>query len=152
MPTNPISYTVSHSQFINQLYPQGWGFFSKDPRDSTPNVYNMDTKKEAAIWPNNRLRNLFGASRYGRAQGTELGFIMSKIPNSKWEKCDEGSLTCLSKKKPQITVKNTTPKTTLCGDLGIAQEKPVPWAFGDAIKEIEMPSKVVRVKVKCLKG
>lgn len=113
------------------------------------NVYDMNTKKEAGRWPNNNIKNLFGLIRYGRAQGTELGLLMNEIPDTNWRKCQKGSLQCLYTENSQLTIKNTTPEPTLCGDLGIAKEKPVPWAFGDEYGKINMPSIVVRVKVQC---
>ena len=66
------------------IYPQSWGFFSKDPREDSLNIYLLDADEELR-WPNNSLKNVIGLNRYGRTQGIELGLMLEKLPSKeKW--------------------------------------------------------------------
>ena len=38
---------------------------------------------------------------------------------------------------------------TLCGEVVISEQKPVPWAWSKLEKPFSMPAKVLRMEVKC---
>lgn len=100
------------------------------------------------VWPNNKVKNLFGIKRYGRAQGIELGLIISNLPNSlKWSTCKKDVKTCVHNMKTQQAIVNPTPYPTICGDIGIERSTPVPWAWSSY--NVITVSKVLRVNVKC---
>lgn len=137
---------------IRQILPQGWGFFSKDPRSEMDNVIEMQSGKQAVTWPNNSVKNIFGIYRYGRSQGIELGLIQSKIPkSSEWNECTNDSFDCLSKIKSNVKIENDTPNASLCGDLGLIKSKPVPWAWSH-YQNNNKKTKVMRVDVTCSKS
>ena len=62
LPQNPLSLERSKAVVISQLMPQGWGFYSKDPREEYLNIYTADSEISAQ-WPNMSLSNLFGVDR-----------------------------------------------------------------------------------------
>ncbi|ETT84686.1 SdpA family antimicrobial peptide system protein [Bacillus mycoides] len=152
LPTSAISLDLEKRTFIRSVYPQGWGFYSKDPRTDMFNVYNVKEKKQAVQWPNNRIANGFGLVRYGRGQGTEMGMISALVPEDKWSVCKKDELQCLVESKEKVHVKNTTPNPTLCGDLGLTATKPKPWAWAKYGDKITTTSKIVRVEVTCSKS
>ncbi|MGF2621040.1 SdpA family antimicrobial peptide system protein [Bacillus cereus] len=150
LPKNPLSLNAKNEALVQQLYPQGWGFYSKDPRAESLNMYSLEDNRTEIVWPNNNMKNIFGLKRYGRAQGIELGTLMAKIPTSmEWSQCNKDAKSCLSTMKKEITIKNPTPEPTLCGKLGIAKEKLVPWAWSKY--KSNSTSKVLRVNVECSK-
>ncbi|MFC4077209.1 SdpA family antimicrobial peptide system protein [Salinithrix halophila] len=152
MPSNalrPALFKVEEKLNINSWYPQGWGFYSKNPKEDQFLVYNVSKKEFAAVWPNMRAENLWGLKRFGRSQGIESGFIHSKIPPSLFKKCDKDPLVCLAKSRTAFEVENPIPFPTICGDIGFASQPPVPWAWSKSKKKVVMPSKVVRVKITC---
>ncbi|WP_312755493.1 SdpA family antimicrobial peptide system protein [Rummeliibacillus suwonensis] len=134
---------------IQTWMPQGWGFFSKDPREELTVAYNLNTGKEAGMWPNTRVENYFGLKRLGRSQSVELGLIETNINPSVWEGCKKDSLNCLNKASVAGKVTNTIPNASLCGDIGFVKQRPVPWAWSKHSNNIDMPSKIVRVNVVC---
>ncbi|MCZ8497363.1 SdpA family antimicrobial peptide system protein [Priestia megaterium] len=151
LPTSAIDLDLENKTLLKTIVPQGWGFYSKDPRGEMSNVYNLDTKKQAVQWPNNRISNVFGLNRYGRGQGTEMGLLTTQVPTDKWTICDKESLDCLLDIKKSIPIVNSTPKPTICGNIGVTQEKPKPWAWSKYKNEVNLTSKVVRMNVECSK-
>ncbi|ANZ94176.1 hypothetical protein BFC19_01375 [Brochothrix thermosphacta] len=82
---NPISQLPFGKMIkTQQWFPQGWGFYSKDPRDITFQVVSIKTGKQAVSWPNNRASNWFGLKRYGRAQGIETGLLQENLLSKDW--------------------------------------------------------------------
>jgi len=150
LPPNPLSLNKSKTTIIQSYIPQSWGFFSKDPTEEELNVYSLEDD-DKLVWPNNRIKNIFGLSRYGRAQGTEIGLLQSEIPLEKWTNCEDDPVSCLLNES-KIHITNKTPKPTLCGDIGIAMETAVPWSWSKDADQINMPSKVVRMSVQCSKS
>lgn len=149
LPSNPLSLSKDKTNIIQSFIPQSWGFFSIDPTEEELNVYSLEDD-DKLIWPNNRIKNIFGLSRYGRAQGTEIGLLQSEISPEKWSNCEEDPVSCLLD-EPKIHITNKTPKPTLCGEIGIAMETATPWSWSKDADQINMPSKVVRMSVQCSK-
>jgi len=150
LPSNPLSLSKDKTNIIQSYIPQSWGFFSIDPTEEELNVYSLEDE-DKLVWPNNRIKNIFGLSRYGRAQGTEIGLLQSEISTEEWSSCEDDPVSCLLD-EPKIHITNTTPKPTLCGDIGIAMETAIPWSWSKNADQINMPSKVVRMSIQCSKS
>jgi antimicrobial peptide system SdpA family protein len=152
LPNNPIdSLPFERSLQISTWFPQGWGFYSKNPRDPYFMVVDIKSKQLAPNWPNNIPKNIFGLKRLGRSQGMEAGLLHSQIPEHYWKKCSKNPYDCLDRYNKPIEMENKSPNPTLCGDIGFVSQEPVPWAWSNSSEKIEMPSKVARVNVKCSK-
>ncbi|ANN35627.1 TPA: SdpA family antimicrobial peptide system protein [Bacillus cereus] len=151
LPETPVSISGNTKSIFKQVLPQGWGFYSKDPRDDLLSVINMDSQESAAAWPNNKLENVFGLDRSGRAQGTETGLIMASASEDNWKTCKKDPIECLKELPAEKQVNNILENPTICGDIGIINQKPVPWSWSKNKSKIKMPSKVLRVNVQCSK-
>lgn len=126
LPSAAIKPNKQTQLIINQLYPQSWGFFSKDPESEILNVYDAHFSK-VLDWPNNKIKHLFGLNRIGRGQGIELSFIFPQLPTKdKWEdfKGNENPDDFIFHK-----VKNKVKHPTLEGKYIITYEKVTPWAW-----------------------
>jgi antimicrobial peptide system SdpA family protein len=158
MPPNPIKLPFEkHLRlYALMLLPQGWAFFTRDPREERFHVFSRDQNGKwirALRGPNASPANFFGLKRASRAQGIEVGLLLSKVPGSGWQTCSEQPEVCLEQAPLVATIENITPHPTLCGEVGLALQKPVPWAWsyhrsGSQIT-ITMPSKVARLEVRC---
>ncbi|WP_146553641.1 SdpA family antimicrobial peptide system protein [Rummeliibacillus sp. SL167] len=150
LPTSPVSLDKEKRSIVQILYPQSWGFFSKNPRAEFYDVIDANTGEQAVKWPNNRIRNGFGLIRYGRGQGTEIAMLVHQVKNDKWAICKKDSLQCLEELNTEkITINNSTPNPTICGDIGVVESSPIPWAWAKYSDKIKPTSKLVRVKVSC---
>lgn len=151
LPNNPLSLDLADKKVIRQVMPQGWGFYSKSPREETLNVYSPYNESSVVVWPNNKIKNAFGIYRYGRSQGIELGLIVYNLPSSvKWEDCDGKGKSCIKDSDVTVSVNNTTPSPTICGDILIARETPIPWAYAKYTHTSK--SQVAKVDVKCTRN
>ena len=137
---------------LQAVVPEGWGFFTRDPRE----VRLLPYVREAGAWraaregPNGEPRNAFGFNRAARAQGVEMGLLETSIPTKAWKACATEIAACLDRISAPVQVGNPTPAPTLCGDVGLVHRDPLPWAWaGSEPDETSMPSKVVRLTVKC---
>lgn len=136
---------------MSSILPQGWGFFSKNPRDSDVGLYTTENSSSKVVWPNMRTENAFGLYRKGRSQGVEMGAIASTISDKDYTKCDSEDLESCKGKANEITVKNPTPSPLLCGEYFLTKEKPIPWSYfkySDSGHEI---TNIVKVDIKCSK-
>ena len=75
---NPFSLKESRANEIRKLLPQEWGFYSKNPRTADLVYLPIDGNNNIQS-PNASLKNIWGISRVGRAQGTEAGMIFKKV-------------------------------------------------------------------------
>ncbi|MCS1352296.1 SdpA family antimicrobial peptide system protein [Mechercharimyces sp. CAU 1602] len=150
LPTNAVApLPLEESLAVNRSVPQGWGFYSKDPKESTFHVIDIETGVTAAAWPNNRPINYFGLKRYGRSQGIEAGVIRQQIDESAWQECEEEMFECMRAAEIAQEIENPLSSPTICGEVGYGYQEPVPWAWSKSREQIEMPSRIARVKITC---
>ncbi|MFF2886252.1 SdpA family antimicrobial peptide system protein [Paenibacillus sp. NPDC057967] len=146
LPVNPLENMKISAVF--KAFPQGWGFFSKNPRDEV--IVMLDsTYRLAPNWPNNTWSNALGLKRYGRTQGIELGLLYSNVPEGLWEVCETDLATCTKNADVHLTIQNTTPNPAFCGEFTLAMREVVPWAWADILTPEEMPSRYVKVVSSC---
>ena len=150
MPTNPIHLPFEDSLRVVQWFPQGWRFYTRDPREAYLLVYDLlNDDLSPLAWPNSHPKNYFGLKRLGRSQGIELGLIDVQVPERSWRPCEAAPLDCLRLAPVTVNAVNPSPNPSLCGEIGIVRIRPVPWAWSRSRELLDMPSRVVRVKVTC---
>lgn len=146
---NPVTNFNKDTQIkIGTIWPQGWGFFSKDPRSTNMKFYSLEGSKKVRL-PNMKIENVFGLNRKGRAQAIEAGRINSEIAEEKWKKCEGNSCNIkdIEDSKESLTIKNDSPKPLLHGEYIFAQEKPIPWNYSKYYKEDTNITKYIKVRI-----
>jgi antimicrobial peptide system SdpA family protein len=152
IPTNAVQlpYETSLSRQVRLVLPQGWAFFTRSPRqpDVVPYVRVDGRWRLALRTPNAEPRNLFGLSRTARAQGVEMGVLVGGLRPTDWLECGESPIGCLDRPSP-IAARNTSLTPSLCGQVGLVSQQPLPWAWSGAREQTTMPSNVARLDVSC---
>jgi antimicrobial peptide system SdpA family protein len=153
MPANAVSLPGERSMklSIQQLLPQGWAFFTRNPREPDLLLFTLDRDgqwRDAMRPPHAEPRNAFGFARASRTQGVEAGVLISRLTDQRWQECRILPVDCL-RRAPTVTVANPTPKPTVCGDIGLVSQPPVPWAWSRSGRTVTMPSTVIRLVVSC---
>lgn len=155
-PYNPTQTPSLVNEGINPLriwMPQGFAFFTRDPREPKMYLYALDGGKwqSATLGPYSRPSNFFGLDRKPRAQLTEYALLLHRAGATpdKWMSCEDAPLSCLRRVPVTDTLKNTDPVPTLCGVIGFARQDPVPWAWSESQDTIDMPSKILKLKILC---
>ncbi|MER6161027.1 SdpA family antimicrobial peptide system protein [Streptomyces sp. NPDC001868] len=145
---------VASRQYVRQVWPQGWSFFTKSPRSPTNGAYRISSDgppRSLLIGPNATPSNVFGASRRVRAQGPELATLMSTTPERAWKKCDGYTVSDCGvgefRKAPKV--RNDSPIPTLCGKTVLTLEEPVPWAWRELTESQFRITKAAEVDIQC---
>jgi antimicrobial peptide system SdpA family protein len=127
------------------LVPEGWAFFTRDPRRPSPVAY--DTARNGQWRPAPpRSRGPAGLDKRDRARAAEIALLTHRLDGADWTKCDGEPATCLAS-APATPVANTATVRTLCGDIGIVLQEVLPWAWNDL--PTVLPSRVARLTVTC---
>lgn len=151
LPHNALTLPLVDKLQMEAWFPQGWGFYSKDPREESIHVFDYQTEDPSTNWPHNSIENFYGLKRIGRAQGIEAGLVKSKVPEDDWIACEEEPFTCATEHDggEPITINNESPFPTICGEHLIVMQEPVPWAWSKYKETAIMPSQIARVNVLC---
>ncbi len=135
------------SKAISYLFPQGWGFFTKDPKEVTIDVYQLEEKTLKLISINNfSLQNLFGFSREARYIGFEFGKLEQYIPKMDYK----NGLGTICKTYPNTTTVVKIPFIPKFHPIGkefvVYQYKIVPFTWINQNQEHYRPYLVARIK------
>jgi len=151
LPYNPLQLPYAHALRTQVWAPEGWAFFTRDPREPRPYLYRLEGREwaSASLGPHARPSNAFGMNRRARAQGVELGLLLENVSVRSWEKCETEPMGCLGRAPAAARVANGSPRPSLCGTIGVVRQPPVPWAWARAPKPVVMPSNVIRLEVSC---
>ncbi|MFD4245815.1 SdpA family antimicrobial peptide system protein [Streptomyces sp. NPDC058525] len=148
--TLPGQTKVKHT--VVNVAPQGWAFFTKSPRDPEVTPYEQTSSgwRGISLTPHASPHNAFGLNRESRAQGVEIAMLLSAAQKSDWRDCTDSREACLSNAGPAArTVDNGSPDPTLCGTVGLLQERPTPYAWRDLVPESHSTERVMVLEVTC---
>ncbi|ARJ39341.1 hypothetical protein SporoP8_10930 [Sporosarcina ureae] len=150
LPYSPVSPNHGTKEKVLTHVLQGWGFFSKDPRDDLFGVHILDGNDNNELqWPNISISNLLGLKREGRAQGIEAGNLYSQIIEPQTISCTGDIVRCLTDADVSQILTNKDNRKTLCGLIGFSLSEPVPWAWGKSYTADDMNSEIIKVNVVC---
>lgn len=152
MPLNPINLPLSGAISANVFMPQGWKFFTRNPREDDIKIFRKNNEGNwvsATFGANSSPVNLFGIKRTARSQGIEIGLLMASIKKDEWVECKGRTDVCMEQAATNKTIVNESPLPTICGEVAFVMQPPVPWAWSRAKREVVMPSKLIKVGVVC---
>ena len=152
MPLGVVDISGPVRPLFKVFWPQGWAFFTKDPRTPWMVLYK---KGDGGEWQlddigrNGEIKYGFGWRRTTRARLLEAGFI-SGLSTQKGIPCSTDPKVCLDTAEVDaIPIQNPTMTPLLCGLVGIVNQEPLPWAWRDAEAETTMHSVVAVYSVRC---
>ncbi|MEJ3745595.1 SdpA family antimicrobial peptide system protein [Actinomycetes bacterium KLBMP 9797] len=127
------------------LIPEGWAFFTREPRQPSPVVHTQDRDGRWRPAPG-RSRGPAGLDKRDRSRNAEIAMLMDRLDGAAWTTCDREPGACLATAR-ETEVANTATVRTLCGDVGIVLQEVLPWAWKDL--PTVLPSRVARLTVTC---
>lgn len=152
LPFNPIRLPLETQVQVKLWIPEGWAFFTRDPREEVTLLF---TRRDDGKWlsalmgPNATISNDFGLNRASRIQGVETTSLLKKFPKSALRDCHDEPVVCLESIPTAGSVRNLSPNPSLCGQVGIVRQSPIPWAWWASGRPIIMPSRILRIDVIC---
>jgi len=150
---SPLRADFTTRRGMIAFFPQGWAFFTRDPREAVDRAYRPGAPLVPLLYANSSPRNLLGLGRGARTLNVELAALLHELPASAWQSCDAPLERCVEARAGgRVAIVNRFPEPRICGDVVVERQPPVPWAWGRAIDETHMPSKVARLDVRCDPG
>lgn len=150
LPYSPISLSDGIKKRMQFFFPEGWAFFTRDPKEDNINLYRVVNNRVDLTPVNLKSGDVslfFGASKHARMQMAEVGEIIEKIPDSLWVKNrGEYSNPCIKPTDLVIARHNISNYKSLQGKYIIEKIKPTPWAWSNE-KNVHMPSQYIIVNV-----
>jgi len=148
IPYNPLSLSYNEKNPVFVLAPQGWGFFTRNPREEEILLYKR-VKNKWVTW-NKSFGDpafFFGASRLERKIISEKFQIANQIKDTTtWINGDlTNSLSYVFNKLPTLKISALSKDPILSGDFILVKRENVPWAWSKKYNSITMPYKCVHV-------
>src|SRR6266849_1616457 len=106
IPDSPLSASLRHRVSVVAVMPEGWAFFTRNPREAFTQAYKRaaDGTWERIGEPNFSKRHWFGLDRTGRLITNELGALLSGIASERWTECSGPVGQCMERLMPEATV------------------------------------------------
>ncbi|MCY4162584.1 MAG: SdpA family antimicrobial peptide system protein [Flavobacteriaceae bacterium] len=133
---------------INYVFPEGWGFFTKDPRSLMMNIYRIEKGNINEInVSNHSWSNSLGFSRRARIIGFEASMIVSDIPKKLW--IEDKSKNIKSHIYDSVLIVKSNPyyKHITKGDFIFMIYKQIPYAWVNKSQEKFKPADFIRVRI-----
>ena len=141
---------VPHSikKEVNIAFPEGWGFFTKNPRDLHLEIYKIEAGNIKSISIcNHSLSNFLGLSRKSRVIGYEASMLANKVKKEQWKDSDGTSLEKFVYESIIEIQSISNFKYFTEGDYIIKLYEPIPYAWVKENQEEFNPYKIARIKV-----
>ncbi|HEV8701067.1 MAG TPA: SdpA family antimicrobial peptide system protein [Candidatus Polarisedimenticolia bacterium] len=157
LPDSPLRPSLGFRQDMIAIAPQGWAFFTRDPREPVDRVYaplqagpSAGPEWAQVTYTNSSRRNWLGLKRDARALNVELASLLSEVDPAQWRDCPGRIETCLRERDvPAVAVVNRSRIRALCGSILVERRPPAPWAWSRAKRPVLLDSKIARLEVRC---
>lgn len=137
------NYTLK--KILSKTLPEGWGFFTKSPREAGYTVYAVhEGTLELVETRNTSSGNYFGFSRKARKVSMEVSIITDLVSEELWDKKNDPSAISLPEKLVEIDSKNL--HFLKDHELVVVKSHPIPWAWKDIVQPNQIPYEIVRIK------
>lgn len=151
---NANEIAFSHKYTYNMFMPEGWGFFTRNARESQYLMYRIDYpqhKLEIITEKNSSFSSLGGLSRYSRRLNLEFRRLTSSIPDSCWIK-KEGKMTQIKYDIQPYIISLSGFKDGILyikrGDYIAVSFEPIPWAWSKYPDNFSTEYKLVKISLR----
>lgn len=151
-PNNPLLPRAQHRNTMLLLLPQGWAFFTLDPREPDTFLYRelADGTVREVETQGYREFPLGAADREGRLVGHELRLLAARFAPDVWTGCRGDLAPCLAALPPApVTLAEPFRSVPACGRLVLESRPPAPWAWWRRDPGLRMPSRLIRLEAPC---
>ncbi|WP_111636518.1 SdpA family antimicrobial peptide system protein [Pedobacter cryoconitis] len=152
LPYNPINKTfLKKSHLIKMLLPEGWGFFTRNPRETRTFFLVNDSGKliQDSRIRNGTIKNVFGLKRDGRLVNLIYMNLLAKRKITWYKYSDSLSVVNYRSKRfrsNQIFI-DSVPGIKLNGQIIVVRKTLIPWAFRDYEGKIGQEIKFTKIDV-----
>ncbi|GAA0553438.1 SdpA family antimicrobial peptide system protein [Chitinophaga japonensis] len=146
MPSNALTPRYKTRKLLNSLLPEGWSFFTRNPREEMADIYRVEGQYLVRITDcNSEPANFMGFSRKSRKAGMELSAIAGQVPARYWYKyhavyADPGKDVCAIKNRKDLHILSP-------GMYVVAIYPPVPWTYARFPQHYTRTYKLAKIKI-----
>lgn len=142
-----FKFKDNYKKLVFQVLPQGWGFFTRSPRDENLTIYKKNEEGELERLDNKNFTfgNFYGLSRADRIKHLQLGPLLAKANDSLWTKCENNDFVNCTSGLNQIKSINEFNQPLLKGEIFVVRQKLVPWAWSK--NKLKSPAKIISLYV-----
>lgn len=147
--------TADGLRVVSEVVPQGWGFFTRDPREPITQAWVQSTSggwQPSTRGPNASLRNAFGLDRSSRLDEYNVSQVLGKKDTDRlWTDCTGSSIRrCAQRAESKHGVQRWRVEghdPRLCGNVLFLEVDPIPIDFAGL--QYDPPTKAIRAEVSC---
>lgn len=146
---NPVRLSYTSVQELYSVFPQGWAFFTRNPKEEVLQLYQLDQGKLLLVNNSTSLsfKDFFGFKRRTRKVSAELAEIIKKVPVKSWKEYRGREVSeVLKSLMLSDTVPNVFEEKLLTGEYIVYRSKRVPWAWSKS--SVKLPYRAVKIYVK----
>ncbi|MDN6122648.1 MAG: SdpA family antimicrobial peptide system protein [Brevibacterium sp.] len=150
----PISETApqpirSLGSQVKNFTVQGWGFFTKSPREAVVTPYSHKDGRwiSAGRGPNAIPKYAFGLDRTSRLTEFDVQLASENLPDEAWTECAGLDIESCAGDASQVDVTVSGYDLRLCGDVVLASTTPQPWAYRGQYEVT--PDKIALLDISC---
>lgn len=143
IPSTALNLPLTAKLTVSNVFPQGWGFFTKNPLDEAIDLQPVGNKSNNVYWPMLNSHDFSGFNRYGRTEGIEIGSISSLIPKNKWQKGPQKN----RGKHLYLSIKNPSRTKFLHGKYKLSYQEIIPWAYANEYSNKHIMKKYVYLNI-----
>ena len=143
----PVVSNMSHHEKASlfNFFPQGWGFFTRNPREEELILYRIEKDTTVRFTQtNSSSSSYFGLSRKNRLINIEASIVVSEVDDSLWIPM-KGRELVLDLNTYTDTIVNNFKPCHIQGDFFLVMQERIPWAWSES--DIIMPYKYVKVHI-----
>jgi antimicrobial peptide system SdpA family protein len=150
--SNPIRLSSPVRAHLLAIAPEGWAFFTRDPREPRVNVLHRDSHGRwcEEDWQDAAWRNGLGLTRGGRILNLALSSAIGRVPMERWVPCQKDPLACAEKSKTlELKVRSAHPAEAYLPvgeELVVYVAPPVPWSWSRSRPRVAMPGRILRLR------
>lgn len=153
MQENPVVLTSKNDSKIITFLPQGWAFFTRNPREAQIIIYELKNGQIYEIpQKHSSYKNLLGINRKASKILSELQIILlENVKKEDYVDLQWNYQANVYDAIPTKTIhcKNKMNNPLLCNQYLVIFQKPVPWAWSKSLDKIKMSAKGIIINVEC---
>ena len=147
---NSIGYNANSSSIdkfgFTKSLPEGWGFFTKSPRDPMVDLYsNRNGQWKKIELRNNSSKYYYGFSREARMLGFEISILLSKIKSdSLWVK--KTNIDVIEFPTKFVDLDNQFINLLEDGKYALLKRETVPWAWRNIVTNKQINYEILGIR------
>ncbi len=141
---NAIGFSSNASSTLYSFMPQGWAFFTRDPKEDIFNFYQIDDDNLVLLneAPSLNPKQFFGFNRTSRKINIDMSYLVTNIPSKLWK--DFSNMGCeLYNLNSHSFLSQNLQNDEFKGEYLLVKKRRKPWAWKTG--QTKMPQKAVRI-------